>query len=175
MKTLVLWLLGSVLGLIAAASWRTAVPGETDRTSGLAALRAVVPIVALALVTVGFVSGTVLPHLVQILPLLAGLALCWLAPASSVAVVRGLLAFWLATMAGIWLFLLGVSRFLTGHFSAAEIVLTLVIGAAASVGLMAARSSSRPLTVASAATVIVAAGVQAFALWLSYQPVIVGH
>jgi hypothetical protein len=97
--------------------------------------------VALALVGVGVVSGTLRTHLVQISPLVLLLALLARAPALGSAAAAAVLSFWLVTMAGIWLFLLGLSRFLTGTFSPTEIFLTLFIGLACLAGLLAHRRS----------------------------------
>jgi hypothetical protein len=78
-------------------------------------------------------------------------------------------------MAGIWLFLLGLSRFLTGRFSPVEIALILVIGVACLVGLAATRRVGHTPLRRSFPTMVIAAGLQSFALWLSYQPVIIGN
>jgi len=59
-----------------------------------------------------------------------------------------MLTFWLAIMTLIWLFLLGWARIVTGHFFPAEIVMTLVVGAASLTGLIVAarwRTSTRPM------------------------------
>jgi hypothetical protein len=130
--------------------------------------------VALALIVVGVVSGTLRTHLVQIAPLVLLLALL---PQASVLIsvaAAAVLSWWLVTMAGIWLFLLGLSQFLTGRFSPTEIFLTLVIGVACLVGLSASgRAGSMPLT-KRLPTIVLAAGLQSLALWLSYQPIVIG-
>jgi hypothetical protein len=48
-----------------------------------------------------------------------------------------LFTFWLFVMGGIWLFLLGIAPVFTGRFAPIEIVLTVVIGLASAVGLIA--------------------------------------
>jgi hypothetical protein len=50
--------------------------------------------------------------------------------------VLPLYLFWLIIMVLIWLYLLGWSRVVTGHFSPIEIAMTLVIGIASLVGLV---------------------------------------
>ena len=60
-----------------------------------------------------------------------------------------LLLFWLAIVVMIWLFLLGWARLISDHFSPAEVVMTIVMGAASIVGLVASfrwRTAIRPLS-----------------------------
>lgn len=91
--------------------------------------------IILALVAgVGGVTGLVLRHLIQTAPL-------WLAVGCGFARgrVTGWIAlpsflFWLVLMIMIWLYLLGVARFVTGHFSPAEIAMTIVVGIASIIG-----------------------------------------
>src|SRR6187455_1102630 len=45
------------------------------------------------------------------------------------------LVFWLAVMIAIWLYLLGIARIVTGRFFPTEVAMTLVVGAAAAIGL----------------------------------------
>jgi hypothetical protein len=42
---------------------------------------------------------------------------------------------WLAIMIAIWLYLLGIARIVTGRFFPTEVAMTLVVGAAAAIGL----------------------------------------
>ena len=44
--------------------------------------------------------------------------------------------FWLVIMVLIWLFLLGIAHVFSGHFSAVEIAMTIVVGLASAVGLV---------------------------------------
>ena len=53
-----------------------------------------------------------------------------------------ILAFWLFIMLLIWLYLLGIARVVTGHFTPAEVSLTVVIGLACVVGLGASARST---------------------------------
>jgi hypothetical protein len=90
-----------------------------------------------ALYVVGVVSGTVLRHVVQTAPLWV----CVILGLKRVRPVRWLalpmLAFWLGIVVVIWLFLLGWTRVISGHFSAVEIAMTIMIGAASANGIKA--------------------------------------
>ena len=131
--------------------------------------------VAIALIVVGVVSGTLRTHLVQISPIVLLLALLPRArPLVSVA-AAAVLSWWIVTMSGIWLFLLGLSRFLTGRFSPTEILLTIVIGVACLAGLAATRRAETIPLRTRLPTILFAAGLQSLALWISYQPIIRGR
>jgi hypothetical protein len=72
------------------------------------------------------------------------------------------LIFWLTIMCFIWLFLLGWARIVTGRFFPTEIAMTLVIGAASILGLVASyrwRTGVRPVV---AATMFVLFGMLQF-------------
>src|SRR5438874_7766594 len=79
----------------------------------------VLAIIAALVLGVGPVSGTVLHHIVQTLPLWAALAVrrrplaAWF--------LLPCFIFWLAIMAAIWAFLLHLPSFVNGHFSPVEI------------------------------------------------------
>src|SRR5512142_1094857 len=92
-------------------------------------------IVVGALYVVGIVSGTVLRHVVQTAPLWA----CAVLGFNRVRNVRWLalpmLVFWLGIVLVIWMFLLGWTRVISGHFSWVEIAMTVVIGAASANGI----------------------------------------
>src|SRR5262245_65939061 len=81
------------------------------------------------------------------------------------------LMFWVTIMCFIWLFLLGWARIVTGHFFPTEVAMTLVIGAASIVGLVASlrwRTNVRPV-VATAVFVLFGA-LQFLAFRLSLLP-----
>ena len=88
-----------------------------------------------ALYVVGVVSGTVLRHVVQTVPLWV----CVVLGLKRVRVVRWLalpmLVSWFSLMAVVWMFLLGWTRVISGHFSPVEIAMTIVIGAASAAGI----------------------------------------
>ena len=105
--------------------------------------------VILGLLGVGVVSGTPMRHIIQILPAALALALVIRrVPWASYAALP-VFVFWLLIMVAIWLFLLGLARITTGHFSPAEVALTFVIGASCLCGLSQA---FRPQPVASRVT-----------------------
>jgi hypothetical protein len=129
-------------------------------------------VVASALIMVGVVSGTVLRHVVQIAPLVLGAAIIAIRPSWAACIAAPLFAFWLLVMGAIWLFLLGVSRFLTGTFIPAEIALTILIGAGAMLGL-AAVYQRRPVPMVGALCGIAALALLQFgAMWLSTLPLV---
>ncbi|HET6164936.1 MAG TPA: hypothetical protein VFG37_14800 [Planctomycetota bacterium] len=123
------------------------------------------------LLLVGVVSGTPLRHVLQAAPAVAVLAArtrvrTW-TPFAALAVF----VFWLAIMSLIWLYLLGLARIVTGHFTRVEIALTLVIGGAAAAGLVAALRAREPSSwPARGAAFVAAAALQVGATWLSVQP-----
>jgi len=173
----------TILGIIAGGiavmlgmwptSRRTSDTHERLRFPSLVAIS--LAVVSAALIAVGLVSGTLTTHLVQILPVVIVLTLLAGSPQWGSAAAGSVLSFWLVTMVGIWLFLLGLSRFLTGTFSPTEITLTVVIGVASLVGLAAnGRTGGLSLTTRVPAAVV-AAGLQALALWFSYQPIVTGR
>jgi hypothetical protein len=92
--------------------------------------------IIVALYVVGWVSNTELRHFVQTLPLWLGVGLGLLHARTVRWVVMPLFLFWLIIMVLIWLYLLGWSRLISGHFSPIEIAMTLVIGIASLVGLV---------------------------------------
>jgi hypothetical protein len=128
-------------------------------------------VLLLALLAVGVVSGTILRHAVQALPVLAaaivrGRRVAW-SPFAALAVF----AFWLVIMSFIWLFLLGLPSPVSGRFSAAEIALTLVIGLACAAGLVGVLRDPRRTGAWRAALAFVAfAALQVGAMWLSLRP-----
>ena len=131
--------------------------------------------VALALIVVGVVSGTFRTHLVQISPIMLLLALLPRARPVVLAAAAAVLSWWFVTMSGIWLFVLGLSRFLTGRFSPTEILLTVIIGVACLAGLSGGRRAETIPLRMRLLTIMFAAGLQSLALWLSYQPIIRGR
>ena len=132
-----------------------------------AALTAVV----VSLLIVGVVSGTMLSHVVQVAPVVAAIVAQVLRPQWSRPASIPLFVFWLFIMSLIWLFLLGVARIVTGHFTPIEIALTLVIGIACLAGLgSAVRSESRLPVWTGLALGAFFGALQIGAMWLSLQP-----
>jgi hypothetical protein len=126
--------------------------------------------VLLPLLLVGLASGTILRHLLQVLPV--GLALVpvlrrrsW-GPCAAVP----LFLFWLLIMLTIWLWLLGLARITSGHFTPAEVVLTVIIAVSCIGGLVGAvRCRPTPRLWAGIAVFLLFAALQIGAMWLSLQ------
>lgn len=112
--------------------------------------------VVIALYVVGAVSvppGS-LRHEVQTLSLWVPMVLGFQQRPLAKWVAIPMLAFWLLIVVLIWLFLLGWARVVTGHFFPTEVAMTLVIGAAAMVGLAACarwRTTTSPVVAVTAA------------------------
>jgi hypothetical protein len=125
------------------------------------------------LLLVGVVSGTPIRHVLQAAPAVALLAVRSRSrvPAWTSFAALAVFVSWLAMMSLIWLYLLGLARIVTGHFTRIEIALTLVIGGASAAGIVAAlrarAPSSWPLR---CAAFLVAMALQVGVTWLSVQP-----
>src|SRR5258708_12694235 len=104
---------------------------------------------------VGLASGLVLRHLVQTLPLWVGVALGFRRSRAVGWVGLPLFLFWLLLMTLIWLYLLGVSSILSGHFSGLEIAMTIVVGTASLVGIAMCVRFKSSFSVGSASPVFV--------------------
>lgn len=85
---------------------------------------------------VGIPDGVVLRHLVQTLPLWVGVVFGFRRSKPTGWIGLPLFLFWLVVMSFIWLYLLGIARILSGHFSALEIAMTVVVGATSAVGIV---------------------------------------
>jgi len=127
--------------------------------------------VIVLLLAVGLLSSTLVRHTIQIVPASAALAaVAWnrkWAPYAALAIF----AFWLIIMLLIWFWLIGIAAIVTGTFSAAEVVLTVCIGASCVTGIGAwyrGVSAEKPLV--KVAAFIGFAAAQVAAMWLSLQP-----
>ena len=126
-----------------------------------------------ALLVVGCVSHGVLRHIVQTAPLWAGVMLGLRRSELAKWITLPLFLFWGALMTLIWLFLLGWSHLVNGHFSVAEILMTFAVGAAAVLGFVVGLSTRTGVKPAMA--VLSFAGsllVQLLAFGLSLSPAI---
>lgn len=124
-----------------------------------------------ALMVVGVVSHGILRHIVQTAPLWPAVVLGL--RRNQLAKFCGLPCFviWLLLMINIWLYLLGYPHFLSGTFTPTEVVMTLVIGAAALAGIVSAlrvRTAARASTALAALTLMTA--LQLIALRVSFLP-----
>lgn len=127
--------------------------------------------VAGGLLAVGVVSGTNVRHLIQSAPaILVALLAARGEPRARFAAVP-VFAVWFLIMLAIWLFLLGIARIATGHFTPAEIALTFVIGAGCIAGLIRTlRRGPRVGRVTAAVTLVLSGALQVGCVWLSLQP-----
>ena len=98
---------------------------------------------ALALLVVGVVSGTLLRHVVQILPIVAALLLTSRRPAIGACAAIPIFAFWTLIVVLIWLFLLGLSRIANGTYTVAEIIATFLMAGFSVFGLAKTIGASR--------------------------------
>src|SRR5215510_5365747 len=89
---------------------------------------------ALALLAVGVVSGTFIRHVVQILPMLLAVLVLHRRPAVGAYAALPIFVFWILIVFLIWLFLLGLTRIVSGHFTLIEILLTIVMAACCAAG-----------------------------------------
>jgi len=132
--------------------------------------------ILVALYIVGAVSNGSLRHEVQTLPLWAPIVLGFRQrPAAKWAAVPCFII-WITLMTFIWLFLLGWARILSGHFSPAEIVLTLIVGAASVTGLSVSFRWPTNLSWSKGlATATLLAVLQLAALRIGFIPYVASH
>ena len=128
-------------------------------------------VVIAALLVVGAVSHGVLRHIVQTSPLWIGIVLALRRSPLAKWAALPCFVFWLLAMSAVWLFLLGWARILSGTFSATEIAMTLVVGAASILGIIAATAATGRVRVWTAtATILLVAALQVAAFRLSFLP-----
>jgi hypothetical protein len=128
--------------------------------------------VIVCLLIVGVVSSppTRIRHIVQVIPIVLVLIMVLRGMTSWAFAAMPIFLFWLVIMILIWLYLLSLAKIVSGTFSPAEIILTIIIGLASVTGLVAAaRSITRSGLLRGAAVFVVLAGLQFGAIWLSMQ------
>jgi hypothetical protein len=124
-----------------------------------------------ALIVVGVVSDGIVRHIIQTGPVLVASFLVLRGAASAAWGAVAAFLVWLFIIACIWLFLLGIARVVTGHFSPTEIAMTVVAAIAAMIGIVAALRARRETTLINGLCFFVLFAVlQIAALWLSFQP-----
>ena len=124
-----------------------------------------------ALYVVGVVSGTELRHVVQTLPIWIVVVLGWRGSKLTRWIALPFFLIWLALMVMIWLFLLGVSRMVSGHFTPAEVAMTIAIAVASAIGIGTAfRRQKRTSAGRAAAMFVFGAALQVAALRISFLP-----
>jgi hypothetical protein len=122
---------------------------------------------------VGLASNLVLRHVVQTLPLWAGVVLGFRRSRLTGWIALPCFIFWLFLMGVIWCYLLGLSHWISGHFSAAEIAMTIIVGVAAIAGIVAFVRCSSSVHAGLATFLFVAAGAIQFACFrASFLPAI---
>jgi hypothetical protein len=92
-------------------------------------------IIAALVLGVGLATNLVLRHVIQTAPLWIGVILGFRHSRAATWVALPLFLAWLTLMALIWLYLLGISNLLSGHFAPVEIAMTIIVGAAAIIGI----------------------------------------
>jgi hypothetical protein len=128
-------------------------------------------VLAAALLFVGAVSGTLLRHIVQIIPAVVALALIMRTPTWGAYAAAPLFVFWLLVVCLIWLFLLGLSGIASGHYSVAEVIATVIMAGASVIGVIRGVSLGRPLAWPRRVAAIIAFGAfQIAAMWVSFLP-----
>ncbi len=126
---------------------------------------------SVSLLAVGGVSGTLVRHVVQIVPAIGALAAVWRHRAWGSDAALPVFGVWLLLMSFIWLYLLGIQTFFDGTFSATEVVLTLVIGVLAVRGVISCISSGeKPGLARRALTLVTFTVFQVGAMWVSFLP-----
>jgi hypothetical protein len=124
-----------------------------------------------ALLVVGLVSREIVRHALQTAPVWAVVVLAWRGSRLTRWAAVPVFAFWLFVMAMIWLFLLGIARIASGHYSPTEIAMTLVVGLACLAGLAAAlRAPGRASWPAAVGVLALTAVLQVGAMAISFRP-----
>ncbi|HZQ20369.1 MAG TPA: hypothetical protein VFA90_16870 [Terriglobales bacterium] len=123
-----------MLGAITTAN---KIPSETSVFEPAMIAGCALAVIAALVAGVGFASHLVLRHIVQTLPLWFGVLLGIRRSRSAAWVSLPCFLFWLALMIMIWLYLLGMPSIVSGHFSPLEIAMTIIVGAASVIGIVA--------------------------------------
>jgi len=125
----------------------------------------------IALWIVGVASGEILRHLIQTLPIWIGVILGARNSQWTKSAALPFFIFWFGIMTLIWLFLLGWSRIVRGHYSPTEIAMTIVIGAAALLGIiLCARMKMQIKFIHAVAVFVLTALAQYVAMYVSLLP-----
>jgi hypothetical protein len=122
-----------------------------------------------ALLLVGIVSGTLLRHIVQIIPTVLALVLVIRRPNVGAYAATPVFMFWICIVVLIWLFLLGLSGIASGHFTPIEIISTFFMAGFSLVGAIKSISLGKALGPRGRLlTFLLLAGVQVGAMWVSF-------
>jgi hypothetical protein len=124
----------------------------------------------LSLLLVGIVSGTLIRHVIQILPVVFALIAVKRKSTWGVYAALPIFIFWIFIMMLIWLFLLGIISIVTGHFTVVEIILTILIGLSGIWGIVTViRCRPTAQLVRGVLVFVLFTALQIIALWISFK------
>ena len=128
---------------------------------------------AIALLVVGVVSGTVLRHVVQVVPIIVAEVVLTRRPAWGAYPAIPIFLFWIFIVTLIWLFLLGLSRIASGHYTVIEILSTVFIAGFSIAGVVRSLPLGKPLRpIERMLAFILFGALQVAAMWVSFlQPI----
>jgi len=134
-------------------------------------LAAALVTLVLSLMLVGAISGTVLRHAVQVIPAIVAILLVLRGHPGNRMASMPILAFWLLIMILIWLTVTRVAKVVSGRFTTSEVILTVVMGVACAVGLLASWRLPRDQgRVMGLATFVIFGALQVGVMLLSFTP-----
>lgn len=146
---------------------------EADSAQPLIIAGCCLTMIAALVLGVGVPNHMVVRHIVQTLPLWPAVILGLRRSPAAGWVGFPLFIIWAALMTLIWLYLLGISHLLSGHFSAWEITMTILVGAACVIGIVVFVPLRSSLSAVKAAFVFLGFLIlQVFCLRISFLPVI---
>ena len=126
--------------------------------------------IAICLILLGTVSGTLPRHIVQAVPVAAAAVLAVRLGAAAILGAVGVCAFWVVVMGLIWLYLSGVSGIASGSYAPGEMALTVAIAVLSILGILrGAGLGGRSSSVATATMLTAGFVVQAVFMALSLR------
>ncbi|HTK96143.1 MAG TPA: hypothetical protein VL382_10960 [Terriglobales bacterium] len=126
--------------------------------------------VIVSLYIVGLVTHGIIRHVVQTAPVWIAVWLGFQRSPWTKWTALAPLALWFLLMVNIWMFLLGLPHLLSGTFTPIEVVLTITTGVGALIGtVFAARVRTAVPWMKAVGTLVLMAGLQFLALWISFQ------
>jgi len=124
---------------------------------------------AVALLVVGFVSGTSLRHVVQILPIIVAAGVLMRRPDWGAYAAAPIFLFWIFIVVLIWLFLLGLSQIASGHYTVTEILSTVFMAGFSVTGIVKSIQLGKTLRPTGRVLAVSLFGVlQVAAMWVSF-------
>ena len=124
---------------------------------------------ASALLLVGLVSGTVLRHIIQIVPIIIVLTVVRQRPDWAAYAAIPIFLFWTLVVVLIWLFLLGLSGIASGRYTPIEVMSTFLMIACSIVGVVRCVQLGRPLSALGRTSAFVLfASIQFVVMWISF-------